>query len=124
MAKKVTDGHKVTEAVEKNVAEELISQQNETEEFIIGNDIPVTAEEAEKKEKPGAAENAESDKLKETKVEEVVKASENSFLCNLTLVKAASYADCGMRFFKNVPVSITNKRVYEHLIKTGLFVHS
>ena len=40
----------------------------------------------------------------------------------VVLTGAATYMDSGIRYFKNKPVKVTDQRVYEQLLRTGLFV--
>lgn len=93
MGRKVTENHTITEQEKGNAAEELIKQQNATEEFVMG-----------------------------AEPEDTQKPEEEAFSGTVVLTGAATYLDSGTRYFKNKPVSITDKEAYEHLVKTGLFI--
>lgn len=147
MKKTVTENHNISEAAGGNVAEELIAQQNPGAEFVIGDDDEpeagkVEAEESEAAEEPEAAQKPEAaqepevaekhethqepEAARETPLEENIKnkgRKAQGFTGTVVLIGAASYLDGGTRFLKNAPVKITDKNMYEHLLKTGLFVH-
>lgn len=141
MKKTVTENHNISEATGGNVAEELIAQQNPGAEFVIGDDDEPeagkveteeqeAAQETEAAQKPEVAEerevHQETEAARETPPEENIKnkgRKAQGFTGTVVLTGAASYLDGGTRFQKNVPVKITDKNMYEHLLKTGLFVH-
>lgn len=141
MKKTVTENHNISEAAGGNVAEELIAQQNPGAEFVIGdddepeagkgeNEEPEAVQEAEAAQKTEVTEEREThqepEAVRETPLEENIKnkgRKAQGFTGTVVLTGAASYLDGGVRFQKNIPVKITDKTMYEHLIKTGLFVH-
>ncbi len=129
MKKTVTENHNIRETAGENVAEELIAQQNPGAEFVIGTDDEPETEKADTEEagdvqEPEAPEEPEA--AGEMPTEENTKnkgRKVQSFSGTVVLTGAASYLDGGTRFLKNDPVKITDKNMYEHLLKTGLFVH-
>lgn len=130
MKKTVTENHNISEAAGENVAEELIAQQNPGAEFVIGTDDEPENEKAEAVQEPETPRKPESpeepEAARETSPEENTKnkgRKVQGFSGTVVLTGAASYLDGGTRFLKNIPVNITDKNMYEHLLKTGLFVH-
>lgn len=135
MKKTVTENHNIRETAGENVAEELIAQQNPGAEFVIGTDDEPETKKADTEEAGGVQEQEmpqepeapeESEAAGETPPEENTKnkgRKVQSFSGTVVLTGAASYLDGGTRFLKNDPVKITDKNMYEHLLKTGLFVH-
>lgn len=111
--KKIEKGHKVIpEGTESNPAEDLISEQNDiSAEYEFGED------ESEQPEEPG--QDAEEDKQKQTEKKEPKKPAKGSFC--VKLVGAASYAGCGMRFYKGESTEVCEE-VYKKLLSTKLFV--
>lgn len=109
MGRKPSENHNISVAEEENVAEALIKQQNAGEEFVLGED-----EVAEPQPEPGEP------KLPQPEQQRSVAKNEGGVVI---LTRAATYFDCGIRFLKNKPVQVSDERVYEHLLNTGLFVH-
>lgn len=128
MGRKVTENHTIADQEKGNAVEELIKQQNAAEEFVMGAEPEDTQKPKEEKTADSVSELV-SDQLelfepqeKEKKVKEKVEPEEESFIGTVVLTGAATYLDFGTRYFKNKPVSITDKEAYEHLVKTGLFI--
>lgn len=106
MGRKVAENHRILEQDSQGVAEELIQQQNMSEDFVFG-------------------ENEEKIQQKESTNNDIVEQKEvkQEFQGIVILTGAASYPDSGIRYFKNKPVEVSDQRVYEQLLKTGLFIH-
>lgn len=130
MGRKVTENHTIAEQEKDNVAEELIKQQNATEEFVMGAEPEDTQKQEEEKTADSVSELV-SDQLElfepleeenKTKGKADPEQEEETFSGTVVLTGAATYFDSGTRYFKNKPVSITDKEAYEHLVKTGLFI--
>lgn len=130
MGRKVTENHTIAEQEKGNAAEELIKQQNATEEFVMGEEPEDTQKPEEEKTTDSVSELV-SDQLelfepaegkKKDKEKSDPEPEEESFTGTVVLTGAATYLDSGTRYFKNKPVSITDKEAYEHLVKTGLFI--
>lgn len=120
MGRKASENHNISENLTGNIAEELIQQQNVSKEFILGDEDQEEMQVQE--EKKGIAElerkinmDQEENNTKEKQVEKIAGT--------VILIKAATYFDCGIRFIKNKPVKIFDQKVYEHLLKTELFIH-
>lgn len=124
MAKKVIENHKVVTDKDINAAEELIKQQNTIEDFVLGEEEQEQEQEqADQEEEPKKAEEPEEIQIPKPTEENKRQQEENDFSKVLILTKAATYFDRGIRFYKNNPITINNEKVYEQLLKTGLFVH-
>lgn len=106
MGRKVAENHRILEQDSQGVAEELIQQQNMSEDFVF-------------------EENREEVQQQESKDNNIVEQKEvqKEFQGTVVLTGAATYLDSGIRYFKNKPVKVSDQRVYEQLLKTGLFVH-
>lgn len=138
MGRKVTENHKVTEQSDQGVAEDLIKQQNAAENFILGEGEEESQEadaEKEENQQEGDMKTVQEEFLQEllgnaveTRESSVELAEEkesqqkNVFEGTVVLTGAATYLDSGVRYFKNKQVRVTNQRVYEQLLRTGLFV--
>lgn len=117
MGRKPSENHNISVAEEENVAEALIKQQNAGEEFVLGEDEvaePQPEPEPQPETEPGEP------KLPQPEQQRSVAKNEGGVVI---LTRAATYFDCGIRFLKNKPVQVSDERVYEHLLNTGLFVH-
>lgn len=130
MARKVSENHVVSEQETGNAAEELIKQQNAGEEFVMGEEELEKASKPKETEKAAAADTVQelvSDQVALSNAPEDaekvgVETEKKSFSSTVVLTGASTYLDSGTRYVKNVPMMITDRRAYEHLIKTGLFV--
>lgn len=129
MARKVSENHVVSEQETGNAAEELIKQQNAGEEFVMGEEVEEKTskpEEAVKEDSADSVQELVSDQVALDIPEDAekvgVETEKKAFSGTVVLTGASTYLDSGTRYVKNVPVMITDRRAYEHLIKTGLFV--
>ena len=116
MGKKIVENHKIIpEEKDKNIVEELIQQQNITSEFsfVEGEEALEEAEEKKPQEAIETRQEAEENKSE---------VKEEAFVRIIVLTDAASYLDYGIRYLKNQSVEITDRKAYERLMKTGLFV--
>lgn len=142
MGRKVEENHKVVEQINQGTAEDLIKQQNAAEDFVLGESEEETQKEGigQKEEQPESdtdSDIVEQKELLQELLENSVETRENSkelvrleggqqkeaFEGTVILTGAATYLDSGIRYFKNKPVKVVEQRVYEQLLKTGLFVH-
>lgn len=142
MGRKVAENHKVVEQISQGTAEDLIKQQNVTEDFVLGESEEETQKEGigQKEEQLESDTNSDIVELEEL-LPELLKNSvetredskelvrlkgghqKEAFEGIVVLTGAATYLDSGIRYFKNKPVKVVEQRVYEQLLKTGLFVH-
>lgn len=125
MGRKPSENHNISVAEEENVAEALIKQQNAGEEFVLGEDEVAEPQPEPEKPKPqpepGELQPEPGEpKLPQPEQQRSVAKNEGGVVI---LTRAATYFDCGIRFLKNKPVQVSDERVYEHLLNTGLFVH-
>lgn len=145
MGRKVTENHKVVEQSSQGAAEDLIKQQNAAEDFVLGEreeesqEADAGKEEGQQKENQRGGEGSSvtnQEKSMKELLEDSVETKEGAELVGkeegqqekvfdgtVVLTGAATYMDCGIRYFKNKPVKVTDQRVYEQLLRTGLFVH-
>ncbi len=145
MGRKVTENHKVVEQSSQGAAEDLIKQQNAAEDFVLGErEEESQAADAGKEEGQQKEEQREDEGSGATDPEKSMKElledsaetkegtelagkeegqQKNVFERTVVLTGAATYMDSGIRYFKNKPVKVTDQRVYEQLLRTGLFVH-
>lgn len=145
MGRKVTENHKVVEQSSQGAAEDLIKLQNAAEDFVLGEreeesqEVDAGKEEGQKKEDQRGGEGSsvtDQEKSMKELLEDSVETKEGAELAGkeegqkekvfdgtVVLTGAATYMDSGIRYFKNKPVKVTDQRVYEQLLRTGLFVH-
>lgn len=133
MGRKVEENHKVIEQNSHEAAEDLIKQQNSIGDFVLGeNEEEPQQEEAQQKEvqQEGDTDSSlteQEERMKEFSAEptrqEEIQQEKVLFEGVVILTGAATYLDSGTRYFKNKPAKITDRRVYEQLIRTGLFAH-
>ena len=145
MGRKVTENHKVVEQSSQGAAEDLIKLQNAAEDFVLGEreeesqKVDAGKEEGQKKEDQRGGEGSsvtDQEKSMKELLEDSVETKEGAELAGkeegqkekvfdgtVVLTGAATYMDSGIRYFKNKPVKVTDQRVYEQLLRTGLFVH-
>lgn len=145
MGRKVTENHKVVEQSSQGAAEDLIKQQNAAEDFVLGEreeesqEADAGKEEGQQKEDQRGGEGSsvtDQEKSMKELLEDSVETKEGAELAGkeegqkekvfdgtVVLTGAATYMDSGIRYFKNKPVKVTDQRVYEQLLRTGLFVH-
>ncbi|MEZ3515131.1 MAG: hypothetical protein K1W37_07655 [Lachnospiraceae bacterium] len=145
MGRKVTENHKVVEQSSQGAAEDLIKQQNAAEDFVLGEreeesqEADAGKEEGQQKENQRGGEGisvTDQEKSMKELLEDSVETKEGAELAGkeegqkekvfdgtVVLTGATTYMDSGIRYFKNKPVKVTDQRVYEQLLRTGLFVH-
>lgn len=145
MGRKVTENHKVVEQSSQGAAEDLIKQQNAAEDFVLGEreeesqEADAGKEEGQQKENQRGGEGisvTNQEKSMKELLEDSVETKEGAELAGkeegqkekvfdgtVVLTGATTYMDSGIRYFKNKPVKVTDQRVYEQLLRTGLFVH-
>ncbi len=142
MGRKVTENHKVTEQSGQGAAEDLIKQQ--AENFVLGKgeedsqeaDADKEADQQKEEQQEGDVKTAQEEFQQELPgdavetregsaelAEKETDQQKNVFEGIVVLTGAATYMDAGTRYFKNKPIKITDQRVYEQLLRTGLFVH-
>lgn len=144
MGRKVTENHKIVEQCVQGAAEDLIKEQNAMEEFVLGeieetqSESNISSEiiEETQLESNMNSEIIEKDKIKNETIkdnvenveilEDLIKKEkeqqEKLFEGTVMLTGAATYLDSGIRYFKNKPIKVIDKKVYKQLLKTGLFV--
>ncbi len=130
MGRKVTENHKIVEQCAQGAAEDLIKEQNAMEDFVLGemeetqseNDINSEIIEDDKIKNETIEDNVENVEIFEDLIKNEGEQQEKLFEGTVMLTGAATYLDSGIRYFKNKPTKVTDKKVYEQLLKTGLFV--
>lgn len=130
MGRKVTENHKIVEQCAQGAAEDLIKEQNAMEDFVLGemeetqseNDINSEIIEDDKIKNETIENNVENVEIFEDLIKKEGEQQEKLFEGTVMLTGAATYLDSGIRYFKNKPTKVTDKKVYEQLLKTGLFV--
>jgi hypothetical protein len=100
MAKNVGANHTVKTNTDDNGIETLLKNETNAE---------VTQEVVEPETNTEEVKEVKKDKKEDGKTRKIV------------LIKAASYSGGGLRFIKNVPVTIADEVVYNRLMSTGLF---
>lgn len=135
MGRKVEENHKIVEQPDYGAAD-LIKHQNITGDFVLGEREEETQEADTGKEEGqqesgeiGTADQEESlgDSVETTEdaaelVGEEESQQKKEFKGTVVLIGAATYLDSGIRYFKNKPAKVSDQRVYEQLLRTGLFV--
>lgn len=132
------ENHRIVEQNSQRTGEGLIKQQNVTENFVLGEGEESQEENVRKEEQQ---ENDMGDTMDQREVlqellENPIETREDhaglvgmeeshqkkTFEKKVILIGATTYLDSGVRYFKNKPAIVTEQRVYEQLLKTGLFV--
>lgn len=138
MGRKMEENHRIVEQNSQRTGEDLIKQQNVIENFVLGKGEESQEENVRKEERQ---ENDTSDTMDQREVLQellgnpietreghagVVGMEESqqkkTFEKKVVLIGATTYLDSGVRYFKNKPAIVTEQKVYEQLLKTGLFV--
>lgn len=132
------ENHRIIEQNSQRTGEALIKQRNVTENFVLGEGEESQEENVRKEEQQ---ENDMGDTMDQREVlQELLGNSietredyaglvgmeesqqKKTFKKKVILIGATTYLDSGVRYFKNKPAIVTEQRVYEQLLKTGLFV--